>query len=48
VHYTIGHGFSFWIVFVLTLIGAAIALVRAQQTNTKLPGALGNIPKIGG
>jgi hypothetical protein len=48
VHYTIGHGFSFWIVFVLTLVGAVLALMRAQQTNTRLPGPLANIPKIGG
>jgi hypothetical protein len=47
IHYTIGHGFSFWIVLILTLVGAVLALMRAQQTNTQLPGPLNNIPKIG-
>jgi hypothetical protein len=49
VHYsvTFGHGFSFWISLVLLAIGTVLAVMRAQQTNTALPGPLSNIPKIG-
>jgi hypothetical protein len=42
-----GHGFSFWIILILTLGGTVLALMRAQQTNTALPGALANLPSIG-
>ena len=39
-----GHGFSYWIVLALTLIGAALALVRFTQTGGKLP-ARGGAPQ---
>lgn len=40
-------GFGFWISFILVIIGTVLSVVRAQQTNTALPGPLKNIPKIG-
>lgn len=46
-HVTFGHGFSFWLTLILVLAGTVIALKRAQQTGTPLPGPLSNIPKIG-
>jgi hypothetical protein len=46
-HFSFGHGFSFWIILILTLGGTVLALMRAQQTNTALPGALANLPDIG-
>lgn len=42
-----GHGFSFWIVLILTAVGTVLALMRAQQTGTSLPGPLDGLPKIG-
>ncbi|MEW1863628.1 hypothetical protein OG896_22720 [Streptomyces sp. NBC_00669] len=42
-----GHGFSFWVSLILAGVGAVIALLRAQQTGTELPGPLGNLPRIG-
>jgi hypothetical protein len=49
-HYSssFGHGFSFWITLILVLGGTVLALMRLQQTGGKLPGALGNLPNIGG
>lgn len=47
-HASFGHGFSFWIILILTIGGTVLTLMRAQQTGTKLPGALGNLPNIGG
>jgi hypothetical protein len=43
-----GHGFSFWIILILTAAGTVLALMRAQQTGSKLPGPMGSLPKIGG
>ncbi|MCW2494426.1 hypothetical protein [Jatrophihabitans sp.] len=42
-----GHGFGFWISFIVIIAGLVLSLMRAQQTNTALPGPLSNIPKIG-
>jgi hypothetical protein len=46
-HRHLGHGFSFWVVLGLTFLGTVVALMRAQQTRTALPGALKNLPTIG-
>jgi hypothetical protein len=46
-HASFGHGFSFWVVLILTLGGTVLALMRVQQTGGKLPGALNNLPTIG-
>jgi hypothetical protein len=43
----IHHGFSFWLSLVLAGVGAVVALMRAQQTGTALPGPYNNIPRIG-
>jgi hypothetical protein len=42
-----GFGFSYWLSFIAVLAGVVITLMRSQQTGTKLPGALGNLPNIG-
>jgi hypothetical protein len=42
-----GHDFSFWISLILSGVGAVVALMRAQQTNTALPGPLASLPRIG-
>jgi hypothetical protein len=42
-----GHAFSFWLSLVLAGVGAVLALIRAQQTATPLPGPLANLPRIG-
>lgn len=42
-----GHAFSFWISLILAGAGAVIALMRAQQTNTVLPGKLNSLPRVG-
>jgi hypothetical protein len=44
---TVNHGAGFWISLILILAGAVLAIMRAQQTDTALPGPLSNIPKIG-
>jgi hypothetical protein len=41
------HGFSFWLSLVLAGVGAVLALMRAQQTNTALPGPLASLPRVG-
>jgi hypothetical protein len=46
-HRELGHGFSFFVVLGLTLVGTVVALMRAQQARTDLPGALKALPKIG-
>src|SRR4051794_13957236 len=43
-----GHGFGYWISLILILGGTVLSLMRLQQTGGKLPGALGNLPNIGG
>ncbi|MDP9094496.1 MAG: hypothetical protein M3N95_16550, partial [Actinomycetota bacterium] len=49
IHYSasFGHGVTFWISLILLAVGTVLSLIRAQQTNTQLPGALNNLPKIG-
>ncbi|WP_329138711.1 hypothetical protein OG552_31430 [Streptomyces sp. NBC_01476] len=42
-----GHGFSFWVSLILSGVGAVVALMRAQQTGTALPGRLNDLPRIG-
>ncbi|MEE4544785.1 hypothetical protein V2S66_22805 [Streptomyces sp. V4-01] len=41
------HGFSFWLSLVLAGAGAVVALMRAQQTGTALPGRLNDLPRVG-
>jgi len=42
-----GPGFSQILSIILVFIGFGLALLRAQQTSTVLPGPLAKIPKIG-
>lgn len=42
-----GFGFSYWLSLILVLAGAVLALMRAQQTGTALPGPLASMPNIG-
>jgi hypothetical protein len=42
-----GHGFGYWACLILTIAATVMTLMRAQQTGTKMPGALGNLPDIG-
>jgi hypothetical protein len=42
-----GHGWGYWLSFILILAGLVMCLMRAQQTGTAMPGALGNLPNIG-
>jgi len=44
----ITHGFGFWASLIVILAGTVLSLMRLQQTGGKLPGALGNMPNIGG
>jgi hypothetical protein len=44
---SINHGFGFWLSLILILGGTVVALMRAQQTGTQLPGPLANMPNIG-
>ena len=44
---SLNHGVGFWISFIVIIGGAVLALMRAQQTNTAMPGAFNNLPKIG-
>jgi hypothetical protein len=43
-----GHDFGYWLSFIVIIAGAVLSLMRLQQTGGKLPGALGNLPNIGG
>jgi hypothetical protein len=45
---SLNHGFGFWVSLIVILAGTVVALMRLQQTGGKLPGALGNMPNIGG
>jgi len=45
---SLDHGFGFWVSLIVILAGTVLALMRLQQTGGKLPGALGNMPNIGG
>jgi hypothetical protein len=42
-----GHGVGYWISLIVILAGLVLSLMRAQQTNTALPGPLSKMPKIG-
>jgi peptidoglycan/LPS O-acetylase OafA/YrhL len=42
------HGFGYWASFILIIAGTVLSVMRLQQTGGKLPGALGNLPNIGG
>jgi hypothetical protein len=42
-----GHGFGYWASLILTIAAAVMTLMRAQQTGTAMPGALGNLPDLG-
>lgn len=42
-----GHAFSFWLSLILAGAGTVIALMRAQQTGTALPGQLNSLPRVG-
>jgi hypothetical protein len=44
----VGHGFGYWITLILCIVGLVLTLMRFQQTGGQLPGALGNMPNIGG
>jgi hypothetical protein len=43
-----GHGVGYWISLVVILAGLVLSALRFQQTGGQLPGALGNLPGIGG
>lgn len=43
-----GHGFSFWLSLVMAIAATVLSLMRLQQGGGRLPGALGNLPNIGG
>jgi hypothetical protein len=43
-----GHGFGYWASLIVIIAGTVLSLMRLQQTGGKLPGALGNMPNIGG
>jgi ABC-type branched-subunit amino acid transport system permease subunit len=43
----VGHAWGYWLSLILIAIGTVLALMRAQQTNTAMPGPLNKIPKIG-
>jgi len=43
-----GHGFGYWVSLIVIIAGTVLSLMRLQQTGGKLPGALGNMPTIGG
>jgi hypothetical protein len=42
-----GHGFGYWATLILAIAATVMTLMRAQQTGTAMPGALGNLPDIG-
>jgi hypothetical protein len=42
-----GHGFGYWATLILAIAATVMTLMRAQQTGTRLPGALGNMPNLG-
>lgn len=44
---SLDHGAGFWISLIVILAGAVLAIMRAQQTNTAMPGPLNKVPKIG-
>ncbi len=48
VHVNKGHAFGYWLSLLIVLAGLVLSLMRFQAKGGKLPGALGNIPNIGG
>lgn len=44
----VGHGFGYWVTLIMCIAGLVLTLMRFQQTGGKLPGALANMPNIGG
>ncbi len=40
-------GFGYWISFILLIVGVALSVMRVQQTEGALPGALSKVPNIG-
>lgn len=42
-----GRGFGFWLGLIMIIAGVVLSLMRAQQTNTALPGPFSKVPKIG-
>jgi hypothetical protein len=42
-----GHGFSFWVSLVFSLVITVLSLMRVQQEGQALPGRLGDLPNIG-
>ncbi len=42
-----GRGFGFWLGLIAIIAGLVLSLMRAQQTNTAMPGPLNKMPKIG-
>jgi hypothetical protein len=42
------HGFAYWIVFILIIVGLVLSLMRFQQSGGQLPGGLNRMPNIGG
>jgi hypothetical protein len=43
-----GHGFGYWITFIVIIAGLVLSLMRFQQSGGQLPGALNRMPNIGG
>jgi hypothetical protein len=43
---SLNHGVGFWISLIVILAGTVLSLMRAQQTQTAMPGPLANIPKL--
>jgi hypothetical protein len=43
----VGHAWGYWLSLIIAIAGLVLALMRAQQTNTALPGPLNKMPKIG-
>lgn len=45
---SLNHGFGFWISLIVIIAGLVLSLMRLQATGGELPGALGNMPNLGG
>jgi hypothetical protein len=43
-----GHGFGYWVTFIVIIAGLVLSLMRFQQSGGELPGALNRMPNIGG
>lgn len=42
-----GRGFGFWLGLIVIIAGVVLSLMRAQQTDTALPGPLNNLRRVG-